>query len=292
MFNFAPEIKEIMTISNIDIEDGVVFLDNLKDVRNLSTMRQSFNSIVYCRRGRIMVEMGGNQQIKVTPGQMLLIPTGKVIQPLMVSTDIEANALLISDQKLKGILGNQLNIWNKAMYMKEIYVIEETSWINDMGSYTRSIFKHVKGPELYQEIQNSFLRTMLLMICEELMQHDSMSANGDVSSAHDKEIFNRFLQMLNDEKLKRQQVSVYADKLNISAKYLSTICKKVNGKNPMRWITEYVMEDCYRHLRSSDLSVKEIADELGFPNASFFGQYFREQAGMTPGAYRNKHRNV
>jgi len=281
-----------MTISNFDIEDGVVFLDNLKDVTNLSTMRQSFNSILYCRKGRIMIEMGGNQQIKVNRGQMLLIPTGKVIQPLMVSTDIEANGLLISDQKLKGILGNQLNIWNKAMYMKEIYVIEETSWVNDMGSYTRSIFEHVKGPDLYQEIRNSFLRTMLLMICEELMQHDGMSANGDESSAHDKELFNRFLQMLNDEKQKRQQVSVYADRLNISAKYLSTICKKVSGKNPMRWITEYTMEDCYRRLRNSDLSVKEVADELGFPNASFFGQYFREQAGITPGAYRNKYRNV
>ncbi len=281
-----------MTISNFDIEDGVVFLDNLRDVSNLSTMRQSFNSIVYCRKGRIMIEMGGNQQIKVNPGQMLLIPTGKVIQPLMVSTDIEANALLISDQRLKSILGNQLNIWNKAMYMKEIYVIEETSWVNDMGRYTRSIFSHVKSQALYPEIQNSFLRTMLLMICEELIQHDGMSANGDESSAHDKEIFNRFLLMLNDEKQKRQQVAVYADRLHISPKYLSTICKKVSGKNPMRWITEYVMEDCYRRLKDSDLSVKEIADELGFPNASFFGQYFREQAGVTPGAYRNKYRNV
>lgn len=281
-----------MTISSMEVEDGVLFLDNLKEVTDLSTMRKAYNSVVYCRKGRIMIEMGGNQQYKITPGQMLLIPTGKVIQPLMVSTDIEANALLISDQKLKSILGNQINIWNKAMYMKEIYVIEETSWVNDMGSYTRSIFKHVKSPELYIEIQNSFLRTMLLMICEKLMQYDGMSANSDTSTAHDKEIFNRFLLMLNSEPQKRQQVAVYADRLNISPKYLSTICKKVSGKNPMRWITESVMDDCYQRLKDTDMSVKEIADELGFPNASFFGQYFREQAGMTPGAYRNKHKNV
>lgn len=276
----------------MEFVDGVLFLDNLREVSNLSAMRKAYNSIVYCRKGRIMIEMGGNQQYKINPGQMLLIPTGKVIQPLMVSTDIEANALLISDQKLKAILGNQINIWNKAMYMKEIYVIEETSWVIDMGGYTKAIFKHIKRPELYNEIQNSFLRTMLLMICEELMQHDGMSANGDVSTAHDKELFNRFLLMLNSEPQKRQQVSFYADKLNISPKYLSSICKKVSGKNPMRWITESVMDDCYQRLKDTDMSVKEIADELGFPNASFFGQYFREQAGVTPGAYRNKHKNV
>ena len=276
----------------MEIEEGVIFLDNLREVNNLSAIRKAYNSVVYCRKGRIMIEMGGNQQYKINPGQMLLIPTGKVIQPLMVSTDIEANALLISDQRLKSILGNQINIWNKAMYMKEIYVIDETSWVIDMGKYTKSIFKHVKCPELYDEIRDSFLRTMLLMICEELMKYDGMSANGDASTTHDKEIFNRFLQMLNNEPHKRQQVAIYADRLNISPKYLSSICKKVSGKNPMRWITDSVMDDCYQRLKETDMSVKEIAGELGFPNASFFGQYFREHACMTPIAYRNKHKNV
>ena len=276
----------------MEIEEGVIFLDNLREVDNLSAIRKAYNSVVYCRKGRIMIEMGGNQQYKINPGQMLLIPTGKVIQPLMVSTDIEANALLISDQRLKLILGNQINIWNKAMYMKEIYVIDETSWVIDMGKYTKSIFKHVKCPELYDEIRDSFLRTMLLMICEELMTYDGMSAHGDASTTPDKEIFNRFLQMLNNEPHKRQQVAIYADRLNISPKYLSSICKKVSGKNPMRWITDSVMDDSYQRLKETDMSVKEIAGELGFPNASFFGQYFREQAGMTPIAYRNKHKNV
>jgi AraC-like DNA-binding protein len=64
----------------------------------------------------------------------------------------------------------------------------------------------------------------------------------------------------------------------------------VSGKNPMRWITEYVMQDCYALLKSTDLSIKEISNRLGFPNSSFFGQYFREQAGMTPMEYRTEHK--
>ena len=72
----------------MEIEEGVIFLDNLREVDNLSAIRKAYNSVVYCRKGRIMIEMGGNQQYKINPGQMLLIPTGKVIQPLMVSTDI------------------------------------------------------------------------------------------------------------------------------------------------------------------------------------------------------------
>ena len=279
-----------MTISSMEFVDGVLFLDNLREVSNLSAMRKAYNSIVYCRKGRIMIEMGGNQQYKINPGQMLLIPTGKVIQPLMVSTDIEANALLISDQKLKSILGNQINIWNKAMYMKEIYVVEEAGWVNGIEIYARSLFKAATPPVLFREMMTSFLRTMLLMICEGLIQHKEMTSTDDSSTTHDKDLFNRFLQLLSQQELKRQQVSYYADKLNISPKYLSTVCKKVSGKNPMRWITEYVMQDCYALLKSTDLSIKEISNRLGFPNSSFFGQYFREQAGMTPMEYRTEHK--
>jgi AraC-like DNA-binding protein len=85
-------------------------------------------------------------------------------------------------------------------------------------------------------------------------------------------------------------VSYYASHLNITPKYLSTVCKQVSGKSPTRWITESVIDDIYQQLRSTDLSVKEISHKMGFPNSSFFGQYFKEESGMTPLEYRNKSR--
>ena len=273
-------------------DDGILFLKNLRDVKNLSTMRLGYNTIVYCRSGRILIELGGNQQVRIKPGEMLLIPTGKLVQPMMVSTDVDANALLISDRVLKSVLGNQINIWNRAMYMKEIYVLENTTWAIDIGKYIVSIFQNIAEPVLYREIIHSFLRTMLLLVCENLIHKDAMSAKDDVSSTHEKEIFNSFLQLISHERQKRQQVAVYASRLNITPKYLSAVCKKVSGKTPMRWITESVMEDCYNQLLKTDLTVKEIANLLGFPNSSFFGQYFREQAGVTPMEYRTQHKRI
>jgi len=274
------------------IEDDVLFLDNLRNVTNLSTVRLSYNTIVYCRAGRILVEVGGSRQIKVKPGQLLLIPTGKLIQPMLMSTDVDATALLVSDKMLRSVLGNQINVWNEAMYMKEIYVVEETGWIESMGGYTRSIFKESELPLFYHEILLSFLRTMFLMICGELVKDKKVLTDNEVSTIRDKEIFNQFLQLIGSQTRKRQRVSFYASSLNITPKYLSMVCKKVSAKNPMRWITESVMEDCYMLLKDTDLSVKEISNRLGFPNSSFFGQYFREQAGMTPMAYRIEHKKM
>jgi AraC-like DNA-binding protein len=283
--NRGPKINEAL-------DGDVMFLNDLRKITNLSAMRKGYNTIIHCQGGRILVEIGGNQQVKIRPGQMLLIPAGKLVQPLMISTDVNASVLLISDKTLKSALGNQLSIWNKAMYMKEIYVVEEAGWVEAMESYARTIFKTGSLPVLFREILSSFLRMMLLMICEELMQHDDMTSLNDASTTHDKEVFNEFLQLLSQQNQKRQRVSYYADKMNISPKYLSSICKKVSGKNPMRWITENAMQDCYSLLKDTDLSVKEISNRLGFPNPSFFGQYFREQAGVTPMEYRIEHKRI
>jgi AraC-like DNA-binding protein len=117
---------------------------------------------------------------------------------------------------------------------------------------------------------------------------DYLRTAAETSTDRDKTFFRQFLFLLSHEQLKRQQVGYYADKLHITPKYLSTICRKVSGKSPIRWITDSVMEDCYEMLRSTNLTVKEISNKLGFPNSSFFGQYFREQAGMTPVEYRTK----
>ena len=261
------------------IDDEVLFVSNLRNAADLPMLRASYNTFVHCRGGRILVEVGGKQQVKVTHGQLLLIPAGKLVEPMLVSTDVEASALLVSDRMLKSVLGNQINIWNKAMYMKEIYVVEGNNWLLGIQDYTRSVFSQTK-------------RTLLLMVCEELLSHDDMALTNDASSIHDKEIFNQFLQLLSRQEQKRQKVAFYADQLHITPKYLSSVAKKVSGKNPMRWITESTMQDCYSLLTETDMSIKEISHKLGFPNSSFFSQYFREQANVTPMEYRLDHKRA
>lgn len=283
-------MEEVNVIHSLD--DEVLFVENIRAVKELASMRSSYNSIVHCRSGRILVEVGGNLQVKVLPGQLLLIPAGKLVEPMLISTDVDANALLVNDRILKSVLGNQINIWNKAMYMKEIYVVEGANWLDGFHDYANSLFKDEQTPMLSHEIIESFLRTMLLMVCEELLCHEKMDVEEDNTSFHDKNLFNQFLQLLSCQSQKRQRVSFYANQLNVTPKYLSSVTKKVSGKNPMRWISESVMQDCYSLLKDTEMSVKEISNQLGFPNSSFFSQYFREQSGQTPKEYRMSHKKM
>lgn len=277
------------------IEDEVAFLDSLTEVEKLSTLsplKMDYNAIVHCRRGRVLLELGGSQQVKLAAGQLLLVPARKLMQPMMVSTDVDAGALLVSDRILKSVLGPQIGIWNRAMYLHETYVVDIQRWSDSMHGHVHSIFK---GEELslFREFVLTSLRMFLLIICEELLRQTKTPQNGETSSTdREKKIFSQFLEVLHHEQQKRQRVTYYAERLCITSKYLSTVCRNVSGKSPIRWIADGVMEDCYAMLRNTDLTVKEISNRLGFPNSSFFGQYFREQSGMTPLEFRSQWKNI
>lgn len=273
------------------IENEVMYLDSLKEVERVQAdapVKMDYNAIVHCRKGRLVLELGGREQIRVQAGQLLLVPARKLMQPMMVSTDVDAATLLISDRMLKRVLGPQIDIWNRAMYMHETYVINGQRWTEALKLQSHSVYGG-KELRLFNEFVQAFLRILLLIICEELLSVEYIDQKNDASTDRDKKLFKRFLDLLTHEQMKRQQVGYYAEKLNITPKYLSTICRKVSGKSPIQWITDSVMEDCYQLLRTTDLTVKEISNKLGFPNSSFFGQYFREQAGVTPIEFRTKH---
>ena len=272
------------------MDKEVIFLDSLKEVQQLSTdtsVKMDYNAIVHCRKGLVQLEIGGKEQVRVQAGKLLLVPNRKLLQPMMVSTDVDVAILLISDRVLKQVLGPQMDIWNRAMYLKEIYVIDGQRWTDALNSYSRGVFRG-EGLQLFNEILLAFLRVLLLIICEELLQAERIHILNDVSTDRDKKLFQQFLSILSHEQQKRKQVNYYAEKLCITPKYLSTVCRKVSGKSPIRWITDSVMEDSYQLLRTTELTVKEISNKLGFPNSSFFGQYFREHAGTTPIGYRTK----
>lgn len=81
-------------------------------------------------------------------------------------------------------------------------------------------------------------------------------------------------------------VSFYANKLCISAKYLSAVIKDIRAKSVLALINEAVILDAKAQLKNSNLTIMQISDSLNFANPSFFTKYFKRHTGMTPKEYR------
>lgn len=96
------------------------------------------------------------------------------------------------------------------------------------------------------------------------------------------EIVARFMQCVHDNYREHRELSFYADQLGLSLKYMSHVVFERTGRHPANWIKDYVILDAKTMLRSGKYTVLQIADELHFPNQSFFGKYFKEATGVSP----------
>lgn len=99
-------------------------------------------------------------------------------------------------------------------------------------------------------------------------------------------IFNKFLISVYEHCHKERTVRYYADEQHLSPYYFSTIIRDKSGKSALQWIESVTMTFARQYLGDSEISIKEIAERLNFPDQSTFGRYFRHHEGCSPSEFR------
>lgn len=96
-----------------------------------------------------------------------------------------------------------------------------------------------------------------------------------------------FFRLLDKHCVEIRDVRFYADRLCITTSYLNKLCRKVLHSSPKEMIDRLVVSEITACLINTDWSVKRIAEELHFEDASYLCRYFRRHMGMSPVDYRN-----
>lgn len=104
--------------------------------------------------------------------------------------------------------------------------------------------------------------------------------------SHKENIALKFALFVAEHHRQYREVAFYANKLCISPKYLTMIVLEVNGQSARDCIAEYIILEMKALLRNSDLEIKDVVRQTGFPNQSTLSSFFRRQTGMSPSEYR------
>lgn len=121
----------------------------------------------------------------------------------------------------------------------------------------------------------------------EYLQRNPQYRPDEVKSYRVRELFNRFMMLLERDYKISRDVNYYAAQMNISSKYLTNIVRQVTGHTPKTIIDQYVILQLKMHLKRSTQSIKEMAWEFHFADVSFFCRYFKKHTGLTPQQIRS-----
>lgn len=121
----------------------------------------------------------------------------------------------------------------------------------------------------------------------EYLQRNPQYRPDEVKSYRIRELFNRFMMLLERDYKISRDVNYYAEKMNISSKYLTNIVNQETGHTPKTIIDQYVILQLKMHLKRTTQSIKEMAWEFHFADVSFFCRYFKKHTGLTPQQIRS-----
>ena len=129
------------------------------------------------------------------------------------------------------------------------------------------------------------LKAFFLGFYDYLYRHKNERPD-DEGSHRTNEVFNAFMELLEQDYILDRNVSHFAEKLHISPKYLNTIIRRKTGHSAKSIIDQYVIMQVKLLLRTREDSVKQITYDFHFSDVSFFCRYFKAHTGTTPQEFR------
>lgn len=256
-------------------------------VRFLSVEGQPYRltegRVVYFRAGTLRLRIN-LRELEFKARDFLVVSPGTVFEFLYVSSDLDLAMLAFSNSLMESWQKEDLlQVYLQGRLFLHLSLTEQES--RRMEQIFDLLWEVVHDRPFPKESVQSLISLVF-------HQTDGFRGRelevGKQKRSRQEEVFNRFLELVNKYAVHERSCAFYADRLCLTSRYLSTLVRQASGRTVMDWVNEAVMQEAKLMLCHTDKLVYQIADELNFPNASFFCKYFRRMTGMTPKDYRQE----
>ena len=252
--------------------------------------RLSFTAALICVRGELKVDVN-QRNLTAVRGDIVIVQSGSIIESLWSSPDWNAIAMAFPDTNEDWMFNRQAEELGSWLVHRSIPLLLHQN--EDRLQRYLSFYYQVSG--FYKEsvtgLRDEIVRGFLSISVVSFLSNPQMSIGEKPTpkaESRNEEAFLRFMDELQLYASRERSVQFYADRLCISAKHFSRLIREASGKLPMEHIRQRVIIEAKTLLRTTDMTVREIADTLHFPNDSYVCRYFKSDTGLSPSEYRKR----
>ena len=294
------DFDELWRNELFDYKDGdLLVMDDitrlkLSDYENTAV---DFIIALFCAEGRMMLTVE-EREYRIEEGCLFVYLPGQTMNSCMLSQNAKIKVIAFAARAIDRSHYLNKYVWQQAEYIRANPVFQLNERERQITSHYYSLmmlktqgsdgsFHHDVVRMLFQTLMMEFLMLVEREI-EGSKDTASIQENKDASVRQSTLIYRRFMALLAESAGRVRSVSVFANMLNVTPKYLSKCVKDESGRSPLDLIHETTAATIRQQLRYSNKTVKEICTGLDFPNLSFFGKFVREHLGMSPTEFRQK----
>ena len=262
----------------------------------------TYGAIMICRKGRAVVNIN-YKDWEMYEGAVLTVFPNDVVE-LEVKSEERRGKNSNAEVDDKASFEVEILKYNASLLREASLQLEQTVYSSlredrcrqDTPMVTKIIESMFSLLRLYFDQPDCSCISQLVLLqlkaffigFHEYLQRNPQYRPDEVKSYRVRELFNRFMMLMERDYKISRDVNYYAELMNITPKYLTNIVRQVSGHTPKTIVDQYVILQIRMQLMRTSQSVKEMAWEYHFTDVSFFCRYFKKHTGMTPQHYREK----
>ena len=250
-----------------------------------------YGALVICRKGEMDMNIDF-KSYRLMENTIIILFPGDILQVNEITEDFEVE-MLRYDKALLREASLQLEQTVYSRLRKDRCRGGDQVILEIFEAIFRLLRLHFdqKDCQCKEQLVLYQLKSFFLGFYDYLRRHNDNPAQ-EARSQRVNELFTAFMEALEINYERLHNVSDYAQILSISSKYLYNVSMEVSGQSPKAIIDHYVIMQIKLNLRTTDTSIKELAWQYHFSDASFLCRYFRQHTDMSPQEYRRIYRDI
>ena len=282
-FNWDTELKDVDTVS---IGNDIILLDKpmIKSAFQYP-FRVDVTAAIICIKGT--TEGSINLKPYTTSGSCLIaILQDQIIEYKSMSEDFSGLFIIMSKKFTDSLILNaQERLPLLFSVLDNPVTLLNEEGLNGMISYFNMLRRVAKEKDHPFRLEVARHLTLAFFYGASVDFHKNM----DNRKKSNREILvENFLKLVQTHHKEQRGLEFYAGELCLTPKHLSKVIRETSGKSANELIDELVVLEAKALLKSTNMTVQQISDELNFPSQSFFGKYFKRITGMSPKEYKEK----
>ena len=217
-------------------------------------------------------------------GDLVFLGVNGIAQISEVSDDARAIAISFSDELFSLAVGNHIPYAFDG-HLRDFHIRLTPQELDYADRLHELLYIHTSEENHSPQVTLQLISSFLWYVDHLWNRHENESRR---SLTREQRLFTDFIQLVSQYAPLQHHLEFYAERLCLSPRYMSTLVKQVSGKAAKQWIDDAMITRAKVALRHSDKTVAEIAEEMNFPNPSFFCKYFKRLTGLTTQSYRGR----
>lgn len=247
-------------------------------------------SFTLVTEGHIILDNGGGEMI-FTPDEMFVFYPGSPIYIHETSDDYKGICLIIDEQMAHDSQAFR-NLIKASVIPLSNYGNSKVTLAPDDAMRLQSLMLLIRQYIMQPlSLKREILEHLYSVFINDLISIQSFEKTRLSMSRQSEEIFVSFYTLLTTNYLEHRDLKFYADNLFITTTYLSRIVKQITGRTVMECINELLAMEATRLLKSTALTVEQIADQLHFATSASFDKFYKRMRGTTPLSIRQNNQN-